>query len=533
MSLAADLDRGRRAFDQHEWPEAYANLQAAESPEDLELLAVASQLVGREDEAGEKYQRAHKLFLKRGEVERAVRNAGHLVMLLILRGEHAQAQGWLARCQRLLEDAQLDCVELGYLIVPAALQAVMQGDIIRAGEMFEQVLEIADRFGDPDLQAMGRLGRGSSLIGMGEVAAGLALFDENMVAVTSGEVSPIVAGIVYCAIIDSCREIYDLKRAHEWTSALDQWCESQHGMVPFRGSCLVYRSEILQLHGDWSQAMVEADKARVRLSTPHQQPAAGDAYYQIAELHRVRGDLVSAEAAYRQANEAGRTPQPGLALVRLAKGDTEAAATALRRALDEAAAPPARWALLPAFVEVMVAAQDLDAGREAVTELAAVAERFGTPYLRARAGFADGSVQLAAGAPGEAIRSLRSALIVWRELNVPYEAARTQALVGQACEALGDRDGAALELDAANKILFRLGAASAPPATPGGLSAREVGVMRLLAAGMSNRAIAAELFISDKTVARHVSNIFTKLGVSTRAAATAYAYEHGLQARHT
>jgi len=533
MGLAADLDLGRRAFDRQDWPQAYAKLQTAESPEDLELLAIAAQLVGREDEAGEKYQRAHKIFLKRGEVERAVRSAGHLVMLLILRGEHAQAQGWLARCQRLVDEAQLDCVEVGYLIVPAALQAVMQGDVIRSGEMFEQVLEIADRFGDADLQAMGRLGRGSSLIGMGEVAAGMALFDENMVAVTSGEVSPIVAGIVYCGIIDNCREIYDLKRAHEWTSALDRWCESHHGMVPFRGNCLVYRSEILQLHGDWPQAMVEADRARIRLSTPHPQPAAGDAHYQIAELYRVRGDLARAETAYRKANDAGHTPYPGLALVRLAKGDTEAAATALRRALNEVAAPPARWALLPAFVEVMVAAGDLDAGREAVTELAAVAQSFGTPYLRARAAFAGASVKIASGAPGEAIRSLRSALTIWRDLNAPYEAARTQALIGRACEALGDRDGAALELDAANKILVRLGATSAPARTPGGLSAREAVVVRLLAAGKSNRAIAAELFISERTVARHVSNIFTKLGVSTRAAATAYVYEHGLQADRT
>src|SRR5436309_358260 len=457
--MPADLEAGRRAYDRNDWSEAYEHLQGAQEPEDLDRLAVAAQLVGKDEEAADLLQRAHNGHLKRGEILPAVRSAGNLVMNLMQRGDQAQAGGWLARCRRLLDDGKRDCVEVGYLIVPAALGTLMQGEVERSSAMFQQVLDIAYRFGDPDLQAFGRLGRGSSLIGLGEVAAGLALLDENMVAVTSGEVSPLVAGVVYCALIDSCREIYDLKRAHEWTSALDQWCESQHGMVPFRGNCLVYRSEIKQLHGDWSSAV--------------------------------------------------------------------------RRALDEAGVPAARWAVLPAFIEVMVAARDLGAAREAVTELSAVAERIGTPYLRARAKQAEGSVLLAEGAPREAIRSLRSALARWRELDVPYEAARTHALIGQSCDSLGDRDAAALELDAARKILARLGAPTAPTATPGGLSVREVEVIRLLAAGKSNRTIATELFISEKTVARHVSNIFTKLRVSTRAAATAYAYEHGLQARRT
>ena len=531
--MPADLEAGRRAYDRHDWSEAYEHLQGAQEPEDLDRLAVAAQLVGKDEEAGDLLQRAHNAYLKRGEILPAVRSAGNLVMNLMQRGDQAQAGGWLARCRRLLDDGKRDCVEVGYLIVPAALGTLMQGEVERSSEMFQQVLDIAYRFDDPDLQAFGRLGRGSSLIGLGEVAAGLALLDENMVAVTSGELSPIVAGVVYCALIDSCREIYDLKRAHEWTSALDQWCESQHGMVPFRGNCLVYRSEIKQLHGDWSSAMAEAEKARDRLTTPGVQPAAGEAFYQLGELHRLRGDFVSAEVAYRQAHELGRSPQPGLALVRLAKGRTAAAATAMRRALDEAGAPAARWAVLPAFIEVMVAARDLGAAREAVTELSAVAERIGTSYLRARAKQAEGSVLLAEGAPREAIRSLRSALARWRELDVPYEAARTQALIGQACDSLGDHDAAAMELNAARKILARLGATSVPAAIPGGLSAREVEVIRLLAAGKSNRTIAGELFISEKTVARHVSNIFTKLRVSTRAGATAYAYEHGLQAGRT
>src|SRR5256885_10677358 len=378
--MPADLEAGRRAYDRNDWSEAYEHLQGAQEPEDLDRLAVAAQLVGKDQEAADLLQRAHNAYLKRGEILPAVRSAGNLVMNLMQRGDHAQAGGWLARCRRLLDDGNRDCVEVGYLIVPAALGTLMQGDVERASEMFQQVLDIAYRFGDPDLQAFGRLGRGSSLIGLGEVAAGLALLDENMVAVTSGELSPIVAGIVYCALIDSCREIYDLKRAHEWTYALDHGCESQHGMVPFRGNCLVYRSEIKQLHGHWPSAMAEADKARDRLTTPDVQPAAGEAFYQLGELHRLLGDLVSAEVAYRQAHESGRSPQPRLALVSLAQGKTVAAATAVRRALDEAGVPAARWAVLQGFIEGVVGAGGLGGGRGGVRGVLAGAGGDGTAY---------------------------------------------------------------------------------------------------------------------------------------------------------
>jgi DNA-binding CsgD family transcriptional regulator len=542
METPADLEAGRRAFDQHDWSTAYEHLRGATEAEDFQRLAIAAQLTGRESEAIANLQRAHNAFLKRGDAEMAIRLGANLVMALINAGDMAQAAGWLARCRRMLAESHQDWVEAGYLLIPTALQTLMQGDLTRATEMFGQVIEIADRFGDPELSAMGRLGRGQSLVAMGDIAAGREYFDEVMVAVTSGELSPIVSGIVYCAVIDSCRSIFDLRRAHEWTDALDHWCASQPGLVLYRGSCLVFRSQIKQLHGSWLQAISEADMACVRLTEPRVQPGAGDAFYQVGDLHRLRGDFAKAEAAFRRASGLGRAPQPGLALMRLAQGQTDVAAAALRREREEAREPAGRCAVLSAYVEVMLTAKDFEAARGGAAELASIAELLAAPYVRALASYADGSVLLADGRHREALERLRFASSLWRELDAPYEGAKTRFLIGLACRAVGDTDAAALELDAARAAFTSLGAATdikqleastAGRRSVGGLSARELEVMRLLAAGKSNRAIAAQLFISEKTVARHVSNIFTKIGVSTRAQATAYAYEHGLQPGRT
>lgn len=531
--MQADLTRGRLAFDQQDWAEAYVNLRDAEDPEDIYRLAGAAQLTGRDDEAIEQMQKAHAAFVKRGDVEPAVRVAANMAMALLNRGEVAQAAGWIARCRRLL-DGRPDCVEAGYVMQTGALMTLMRGESAHAAEMFEEVIDVAERFGDADLLAMGRLGRGQALIRSGDIAAGLELFDENMVAVTSGELFPVVAGIVYCAVINGCRSIYDHRRAREWTTALDQWTRSQRGMVPFRGECLVFRSEIKQLHGEWTDALAEADRACAFLTHPRVRAPVGNAFYQLGEMHRLRGDYAAAEAAYRQASESGRSPQPGLALVRLARGQAAAAATAMRREREEARDVSRRCAVLPAFVEVMLATGDLDAARIGAQELAGAAEELGATYVRALALGARGALLVASGEPGTALEPLRAALALWRELDAPYEAARTRLQIGMACRALGDADGAELELGAARKTFAQLGAAGVTEdGDSDGLSPREVEVLRLLSAGKSNRSIAGELFISEKTVARHVSNIFNKLGVSSRAAAIAYFYERGTPAART
>lgn len=537
------IDKGRESFLQKRWDDAVAELSAADrdsplDPDDLLLLAAASVLTGMDDQAIDTLARAHAGFLRIGHEERAALCALHACMALMPRGEIAQASGWLSRATRILEDGR-DCVEQGYLLIPNALQHLFfGGDPASALEMFTRATTIAERFADPDLLALGRLGCGRALVALGRVAEGVALLDDAMLAVVSGDVSAIQAGIVYCAVIEACQEIFDLRRAHEWTAALNRWCESQPGLVPFRGQCLLHRAEIMQLHGAWPDALKEAERAEKRLSEPPN-PAVGAAHYQLAEIHRLRGDYAIAEVSYKRASLNGRNPQPGLALMRLAQGELDAAGAAIRREVDEAHDPVSRAKLLPAFIEIALAAGDMASARSAREELATVADLFDALMVRALAAHADGAVLLAEGDARGAIAPLRFACHAWQELGAPYEAARVRVLIGSACRELGDNDSAAMEIEAARSAFEQLGAAPAlalirdwapggGTKNLGGLTARELEVLRLVASGRTNRAIAGELVLSEKTVARHVSNIFTKLDLSSRAAATAYAYEHDL-----
>jgi DNA-binding CsgD family transcriptional regulator len=481
--------------------------------------------------------RAHHGFFHEGDLRRAGGIAARIASILMNTGDAAQSAGWLARGARLLDESGDPGVERGYLLIPAARQSIMSGNVADAESKFAEAVEIGERFGDVDLMNLARQGHGRALIEGGELERGVALLDEVMVAVTAGEVSTIFAGIIYCSVLSACSDLFDIARAREWTQALTRWCDAQPEMVPYRGECLVHRAEIISLQGVWPDALHEALLACERLAQPPGQAAFGRALYQVAELHRLRGEIEKAEAAYRRAAESGGSPYPGLALLRLAQGRRDDAAGAIARVLQESRHRRARAGVLNAAVEITVACADMAAARRAADELDAIARAVATPFLRATAAQANGTVLLAEGNPTAALSACRTAWTLWRELVVPYEAARCQVLIAHACRALHDNDSAEIELDAASRTLQQLGArldvarlqafrrspTDAPP-----LTTRELQVLRLVATGRTNRAISEELGLSEKTVARHVSNIFNKLDVSSRAAATAYAFEHHL-----
>lgn len=544
MPAAETLARGRDAFGRQAWAECHEQLSAADrsaslEPADLELLATAASLLGKDTESSASWARAHHAYQGRSEPDRAVRCAFWLAYGLLNRGENARGSGWVARARRLLDEVPQECAERGYLLLPAAFECIDQGELGRAAATFAEAAGIGERFGEADLVALARHGQGRALIRMGRAEEGVSLLDEAMVSVEAGEASPIVVGDVYCSVIAGCMEIFDLRRAREWTEQMKRWCESQADLVAYNGRCLVRRAEILLLHGAWSEAAEAARHACQRCREGPDRAALGPAWYQEAELRRLRGELPEAEEAYRQASRWGCTPQPGLALLRLAQGQVDAAATAMGRALEDTQERRTRSKLLPAHVEIMLSASDLPAARRGAEELAQLAAESMAPLLQAMAAQARGAVLLAEGQAQAALSELRAAWTAWQEIEAPYQAARARILVGAACRALGDEDAADLEDQAARAAFRELGAesdlarleASVQTSTsknPGGLSPREIEVLRLVATGQTNRAIAAQLFISERTVERHVSNIFLKLDVPSRAAATAYAYQHQL-----
>lgn len=544
MTTDSTLERGRKSFHEQAWAEAYSLLSAANrvrslEAEDLERLAVAAYLIGNTDDCTDLWQRAHHSFLNQENIKQAVYCAFWLGMILLNRGNSAQGSGWIARAGRLIDDYQQDCVEKGFLLVPEALRDLSAGNYETAYSLFSQAAEIGKRFNNPDLMTLARLGRGQALILQNKIAVGTTLLDEAMVSVLSDEISPIVTGIAYCAVIEICQKIHDLSRAREWTGALSRWCDSHPDLVPFRGQCLVRRVEIMQLHGEWRDAMHEVHRACELLAQPPGEPAAGEAFYRRGELHRLLGEFSKAEKMYRQASKWGKKPQPGLALLRLSQGQIDVAAAAIRQVEEEKQDRIGRSRILPAYVVIMLAMDETQAAEDAAGELSEIAAELQAPFLEGIAERAQGNVLLATGDPHSALEKLRHAWSLLKSIDASYESALTRVLIGLACRELGDKDTAEMELDAARWMFQQLGAAQdlaevesllqkTPAGSRHGLTSRELEILRFLATGQTNKMIAAGLFISERTVDRHVSNILAKLNVSSRAAATAYAYEHHL-----
>ena len=545
MDTAAELDRAREAYASCEWTAAFEEFRRVDQatslgPDDLERLARSAYMLGRDDDYRGGLERAHRLHLDSGDAPRAVRCAFWIGHNLLFRGDVVQATGWFTRARRLLEGDGRDCVEHGYLLIPVWLKQMAGGDYEDGYATAAQAAAIGERFGDADLLWLAVDEQGRALIHQGRVEEGLRLFDEVLVVAAAGELSPLVTGIVYFTTIEFFQSVYEVCPARAWTRALGRWCDEQPDMMAHNGLCLVHRAEIMQYQGAWAEALDEARRAAERFTEGVlNHLACGKALYRQGELHRLRGELGAAEAAYREASRLGCEPQPGLALLRLAQDNANAAAGAVRRAASEATEPLRRAALLPAYVEIMLALAAVDEAGSASRELERIAHRQGSEALNAMSGYARGAVALAEDQPHDALVALRGALQAWLALDAPFEGARTRVLLGQACAALGDDDTAALEFDAARRVFTRLGAASDLRALDSlttravsdelyGLTGRELQVLRLVAAGKSNREIAAELVISDHTARRHLQNIFGKLGVSSRAAAVTFGFQHGL-----
>jgi DNA-binding NarL/FixJ family response regulator len=543
MTTPNPNEKGREAVARRAWARAFRAFTKADrarplEPQDLEQLAVAAYMLGRDDDHFECMKRAHRAYQQAGDPPRAARCAFWAGINLAMRGGANHAAGWFGRAQRLADRGPRASVEHGYLLVATLLRRAGERHWKGVVEVAKRAERIAEHHGEADLFALAAHERGHALVRLGRVEEGLRLMDEVMVSVTAGELSPIVTGLVYCSVIAYCQDLFQLSRAQAWTQALTGWCKQQPEMVAHTGQCLVHRAEVLQLRGDWYSALREARRATTQFAKAMNSSASGYALYRQGEVHRLQGRFDQSEAAYRLAVRSGYEPQPGLALLRLAQEKTSAAVQAIRRALAETADPARRTRLLSACVEIFLADGSAVEARQACLELNESSKGRNSVLLDALAAQSRGALELAEENPKAALASLRQAFEAWRQLEAPYEAARVRVLIAKACRVLGDEETAALELDAARSAFAQLRAkpdlarvdalAKSGSEREHGLTKRELEVLRLVAAGRSNKAIARDLALSNRTVDRHLSNIFDKLGVSSRSAATAYAYRHRL-----
>ncbi len=551
---ADSVEHARALIDRRRWWDAYQMLSRLDSRsalggQDLEELAVSAFLCGRRRDSKHAWLRAYQIHLNDGDPRAAALCAIRIGLGQISTGELAEASGclpasltscaaWVANASSLLADGD-EGVEHGYVLIPVAYeQLAIGGDLDAAAADSDRAVEIARRYGDPDLLVLGLTIQGRAMVRSGSIERGVVYLDEAVMVVEAGHVSPSIAGIALSSAIEAASEIFDTTRFGEWAGAFGRWRDLQEGMLAFQSRSLVYQATFDELQGRWDEALDAAVHACKDLFADPDPAAAASAHYRQGDLLRLRGDLQKAEVAFREASRRGLDPQPGLALLRLANGDVEAAVASIGRALGETRNLLKRAAMLPAHVEILLAAGNRTAASEAADELEKAADAYSTPVLEAAAHHARGAVLLAEGDPHAALGGLRVAVRVWSHLGLPYEEARTRCVIAECCRMLGDDDASSLELGIARGIFSAPGAgpdlvrvdsllATQPPSSHG-LSNRELEVLRLLAQGMTNKEIAEKLIVALRTVDSHVSNIFTKLGVATRSAATAFAHRQGL-----
>ena len=539
MTSSSALDAGRAAAAERRWADAYELLARVDATDglgasDLDLLGTVALLRGEPPASVDALTRAYEAHLGGDDTASAARSAGWLALHLVELGDFTRSVAWAARAMRLVNAMAEPGSLAGFVRLGPAIAQLGSGNPAEARQEFEEVLAIAERHGDRELAVITRIGLGKSLIEVDAIPEGFACYDAMMTAVATGGIEPVPTGVVSCAVISDAVMAFDLKRATEWTGVLDRWCRDQPELITFSGQRHALEAMLLLIRGAWVEASTAAELALSRFRAGDYRAVYG-APYQFAELGRLRGAFHSAEESYRRAGESGWEPQPGLALLQLALGRTQRAQDEIRRSAA-GADPFTRRFLLPAVVEIEVAAGDVDAARRAVEELRAAGRSTPTPMLAATVAAAEARMLLAAGDPSAALGAARDATRAWQSLGAPYERARSMVTAGRALLDLGDRDAAHAEFRGARDVFAALGADPAlaeladlmGDRRAGVLTARELEVLRLVSTGLTNRAIGARLSLSEKTVARHLSNIFGKLGLSTRAAATAYAYENGL-----
>jgi DNA-binding CsgD family transcriptional regulator/tetratricopeptide (TPR) repeat protein len=531
------LSQARELHAQSHWAEAYEQFAEADRDEqldadDLERYAEAAQILGRGADAIRLLRRAFNLRVDAGEVDQAITSAFWIFQALIINAEFARANGWAGQVRRSMPD-----VDNGWLLFLEAYFLVAAADYDQAARLLARAADMASRRREADLVAFATTVWGRALIKGGRLKEGLSRLDEAMVPVVERDTSPRATSMMYCSAIATCHEAREFSRASEWTHALGAWLDSLPRLGgAYFGNCRIYRAHLMCLRGSWRAALDEVAFVCDDLSGDYGQLVASHAHYQLAEIHRLLGDP-EAEASYRRAAELGAPTQPGLSLLRLAQGELDKAVLGIRRALAETQGQLERLDLLTAAVTIMLAAGDIHAARQATTELAVIASVYTAPGVQAELDAARGALALSDGDPAAALPLLRSAARCWREVDAPYAVATVTVLIGLACRAVGDEDAAEVELTSARSTFARLGAhpdvhrveeLQHSTQAFGPLSAREIEVLKLVAAGKTNHAIAAELFVSERTVHRHVSNIFDKLGVHSRTAAASYAIQHHL-----
>lgn len=538
------IEAARDAYRRGAWTDATdlflrADAEAELGIKDLDALVWAAGISARDQEMLAALDRVYAHHDGRQDHEECARAAFWSGLRNMLIGEVGLGSGWLQRAAKHAEKTPPDCVQRGYLLLPQVYMHRGKGDYETAIEIADRAIAVGEDATEHDLIALAGSMKGGMLFRLGRIDEGYAPIDEAMVLANSARLSPIVTGVVYCEVVGSCCRVLEMVRAREWTAILTDWCRRNAQAKAFNGVCQVHRAEVLQLEGDWDEAFSEAERAGYGLKGTAEQTAIATAAYRRGEILRLRGEFAAADAEYRLAGEIAIDPQPGLALLRLAQGRQQEAAAMIGRALETAGDMPRKTALLPAAIEIFIANGDLEAAESLCGELSEIAERFGTEILARVADQGCGSLALARGEFADAVAALSRARRYWSEFGAPYLVARLRVDIGRGCADLGDDESAAMELDAAEKLFRGLGAEpdlARIRALPIGrraagadiLTAREREVLARIADGASNRAVAAHLGLSPKTVNRHVENIFDKLGVSSRAAAVAKALKAGV-----